>query len=207
MRSVWPIVLLAAAVACKSEPPPDPDAGPQPPDPRIDPSTGLELEVGADWRRGPTEAGSGVLLDARYEPAGGPKRWVAPRIVVTKVPLESTADSTVKTDDLLRSTIASTKAGLPPTRAKIQRTSTSRWFVGPVEVAAFELRYTVLDPKGGPGQDVIHTSAVAVPASAPFGYVVTGTFVEEADDSLGREVDRVLRSLHFSADAPPAPQE
>ena len=191
------------AVSCKSADEAPADAGPPPPDPRIDPRTGLALDLGPKWVRGPTEPGSGILLDARWEPAAGPKRWVAPRMVVTKVPLEPSAEPT---DTLLRQTLASTKAGLPSTQAKILRTSTSRWFVGAVEIASFALRYQVIDPKGGVGQDVIHTSAVAVPTEG-VGYVITGTHVVERDDSLGREVDRVLRSVHFGVAEPPASPE
>ena len=181
-----------------------PDAAPAPPSSLLDPELGLNVDIPSNWDRLPVDVedeASAAVLSARRRPPATREYRVAPRIDVSRARLEEA----IPVEDLLRQTLDRTKAALPAAQARIRRTTTSRWRVGATDVAAFELTYSVLDPKGGEGWDVIQRTAVCVTKDAgerPFAVDVTATFVDEDNEKLGREVETMLRSLHFTGSTP-----
>ena len=187
----WAFCALVLASACKdgAEPSIPADATVKM-SALLDPALGLELDVPMAWSRKALR--EDVILEAERKS----RQSVPPRLMVLKTPL----DEARPTEDVLREAIEAVKRELPPAKAKIHRVTTQRWDVAGVMVAQFDVRYTVLDRKGGAGQAVIQRTAIAVVPDredVPHRVEVVVTWLDKGDEALGTEVDRMLRSLRF----------
>jgi hypothetical protein len=211
-RSLASLVLvgLAATASCRRDEPSDAakDAGaaPQPGAPiEVAPELGLRIRLPAGWRSISQDARdleAGIRLRAEREPPKTPGRVPAPiRLVVSTRPL----DAPIELEALMRGQLEATRDALSPADSRVQRSTTARWAAGAVPVAAFRLDYEALDPKGGPGVAVVQRSAFAVRAATaagpPHAIHLSITHLGVDDESLGTEVDGVLRSMDFKEPA------
>lgn len=204
LRRLVPIA-LAVTLGCRRDEPAEPprDAGVtvQPGAPfEVAPELGLRIRLPAGWRSvspDPRDLEAGVRLRAEREPPRSPGRVPAPiRLVLSTRAL----DAPIELEALMRSQLDATRDALSPADSRVQRSTTARWTAGAVPVAAFRLDYDALDPQGGPGVAVVQRSAFAVrsvAAGPPHAVHLSITHLGVDDESLGTEVDGVLRSMDF----------
>jgi hypothetical protein len=119
---------------------------------------------------------------------------VLPRLVISDQP----AGRTDEPDRLAEQTIAELKQVERGGQARVRRTSSTKQMVDGVIVTEVEAEYAVLDPKGD--RDVVHRVLIAlrdVPGD-PRVVTITATYLAIDEEWLGTEVDRMLRSVHFT---------
>lgn len=189
---------LAVLGACKQDEA-VPDGGVAGPAAIVEPNLGLSLSLPPSWtvRTGP-DAGlaSGWIADARRPGSTERPVLVTPRFVVLVEPLPAW----LELDTLLEQNLTGIRAIETGGRAKIQRTSKGRRTVGGVELGELRVDYRVGDPSSGSAQDVVQRVWLV----QRFGedkqaYVLsmTATHLASEEESLGRELEHVLRSVSF----------
>ena len=187
--------VLAAIGACKKDEA-VPDAGVESAASIVEPNLGFSVSLPRSWtvRSGP-DAGlaSGWIADARRPGSTERPVLVTPRFAVMVEPLPAW----LELDTLLEQNLTAIRA-IEESGAKIQRTSKGRRTVGGVELGELRVDYRV--GASGSSQDVVQRVWLV----QRFGrdgqaYVLsmTTTHLASDEESLGRELESVLRSVSF----------
>ena len=157
----------------------------------------MELRLSEKWTPSMDSAqASTTVVDARYV-APLPGLTVRPRFVVTKTPLKGA--SRPELSQLLDSTIEATKVSLRTPGVKVRRVSTKSWKIDGADVASFELGYVVTHPSSEKESEVTQKTLLTLRENAEevFAVDLTATFVDNADQSIGDEIENVFKSLKF----------
>ncbi|MCC7385497.1 MAG: hypothetical protein IT384_26845 [Deltaproteobacteria bacterium] len=196
--------------ACKKAAPPS-DAGVAEPGvearpaPVTDPLIGVELSLPSGWTQvAGADAGlpEGWIVDARRRADPAHPSRVAPRLVLSRAPLERW----LELETLLDRALADIRQIEQGGRAKIDRTSKGRIIIDGVELGELRVDYRVLGGSGGGsgggGEERSVTQRTLVtqrfaPQDRTFVFDVHLTYLSSDEEQLGRELDGVLRSIRF----------
>lgn len=181
--------------------------------------TGLELVAPATWRVSTADdvarlarerverlgtpqppelaAREGTLADLRRVAAAGQSTLATPRLVVVARAVERPVDLERALDRESDGLRALQAAGT----LTVQRTTRSRRLLGGVDMGELRVDYTVTDPRGGPGVAVVHRAWLAGltdAAGVRWELALVITFLVSDEDAIAREVEDVLKSIHFA---------